>query len=1037
MFNKNTGQFIVVSENAKCKSKKSASSQGTVTSPLNIQCNPLQVFKSTAIALAVALTTTTSFATTSNQTGVLGEFLTQIYTQFESKTNITLTDDQVSQLDNHYLGQYEYEIPNIVDAYRQDNPNGSIEDVLEYMRANSIQLSYESNNQRGNMNSWTSEGTGLTSFGTYINNHGAANIAIGIESNSIGFMNNVVGSSLQVKGDHNVVIGSNESTFKDAGGDVLNLQVLQRNTAKAGFEQTEYDSILYAELNRQYLDGTITLEQFVANVATGNFNLQNGTDLLPTVQGSYNTVLGSFNDVKGDRNTLLGNSTTVHNSNRATVVGNTNVITGDDNTVLGSGNAVNGQNNTIIGSNDISAFNAELARINATQYNDAGEKAADLANLADLYGSLINGDNLVAVGTGLKIDANNSVVVGNNVTNTADGVTVIGSNLTVDGTAPQASAYITGLTADNQVMFGGQRFTQILDGVDATDGVALNQIQTIASGYYEAHGNLVSNVDSLNLKTFQDEEKLFKEVAARIDTIKAEDELRIQGEIDTKFAESTATMAQDTLNTTMNGVEQGISVYAETKYQTLRSQALTIANNQNAQLNERATDTLNTTQTQALAELNAKLAVKSAQLSSGLKDIAEGKATDHLTQGQQAIVDASNTKKSEGIDYIQAEDNNRFNESVSYIDDLIGKAGTGSTGGTSSNTGLGSQDKHYDNLEDYAADQDTVLLSNTKDKTDNLIHQAKDDMQAGIDAAINAQVIQATDQNKVLDAETKQQLVADLGSKDAEVLAQTNDLTREIVSENLSTTRDLITAQDQVTLNSITTQTDANNSKTLTDLNNQFDRLDQVVLQSGKDALKIGDEQTYQNLQNHILVQDEKLAAEAEKLIIDSASITQTGASEYITTADTSIWDEFQKHLGTGGGVTDEASAIEYATKQDAKNLATLKIIADAKDQQVLQTAKDYADEKFVGLGEQISSRDAKIQAGVAGAYALSSLPQASYPGQAGTSWSMASKSGQSAVAFGYTMMTDDSKYLFKSGVSRDSKSNFSGGASVTRYILP
>lgn len=1037
VLNRSTGQFIVVSENAKCTSKIKANKQGTI-SISNAQSCIKKVFKTTSIALAVVLSSSTSFAATSNVTGDVGAFLTQIYSQFETNTQRTLTTEEISQLDEYYTDKYAGEIEGIFNEVRNTTPTATAIDVIQYMDVNGYHLTNDSNHQQGFNNSTALEGTGLTSYGVGNNNHGVANVVVGIENNTVGYLNNVVGSSLNVNGDHNVVIGSNESTMKDAGGDVLNLQVLKRN-ASAG--NVSYGAHLNGMLSELYSKGTISLQEYVANASYFTY-LDNDFYTNPAVNGLYNTVQGNYNDVKGNKYTLFGNSNTVAAGSSGltsggTIVGNSNYTSGNDNTVVGSGNFITGSNNTVIGANDMTAFNEALASINATIYENSAELNADLSALDNAYGSYITGNNVVAIGTNLNVSASNSVVIGNNVTNNVSGATVIGNDLVVDAQAANEYSYITNAQANNQVMFGGQRFTQILDGVNAFDGVALGQINAIASVYYEAHNDLVGKAEALNLTTFQDPEKLFQEVAARIDVIKAEDQERIKGEIDLEFANQTAGMAASTLEKTMVGVESEISNFGAQKYQTLRNQALEIANEQDVLLKERLSDSLTESQSQALEQLNAKLDGKKAELKTSLDAITAGKKDDYLAKGNEAVHETAEAKKAEGVSYIKEQDEARYLQSVEYMDDLIANAGTGGTGGATSNTGLGSQANHYDNLEDYAADQDTVLLQNTKDKTDNLVYQSKEDKQSDIDAAINEQVGQAIDVNKAKDEATKNQLASDMANKDADILAKTNDLTRDIVAENTAVTRDLISLQDQVTLNAIITDTDANNAKTLSDLNDSLDALDKVALETGKNVIKAGDEQTYANLEKHILAEDAKTAAQAEKVITESAQATETTSTSFITAADEAIWEEFQKHLGTGGGVTDEASAIAYAKDQDAKNLGTLKLLADAKDQQVLQSAKDYADNKFNNLGDRIANRDAKIQAGVAGAYALSSLPQASYPGQAGTAWSMSSKGGQSAIAVGYTMMSDDSKYLFKSGVARDSKSKFSGGASVTRYILP
>jgi autotransporter adhesin len=147
-----------------------------------------------------------------------------------------------------------------------------------------------------------------------------------------------------------------------------------------------------------------------------------------------------------------------------------------------------------------------------------------------------------------------------------------------------------------------------------------------------------------------------------------------------------------------------------------------------------------------------------------------------------------------------------------------------------------------------------------------------------------------------------------------------------------------------------------------------------------------------------------------------------------LATADNSV------ALGAGS-VADAASTVSVgsatSTRQitnvaagtastDAANVAQL----NAGVQQAQNWAQTYTDQRTAVLNTQIQRVGNQVNAGVAGAMAMSGLPQAYLPGKTMAAASAGTFRGQSGVAVGVSTISENGRWVYKATGSSDSRGN-------------
>ncbi|HFL4351301.1 TPA: YadA-like family protein [Escherichia coli] len=155
----------------------------------------------------------------------------------------------------------------------------------------------------------------------------------------------------------------------------------------------------------------------------------------------------------------------------------------------------------------------------------------------------------------------------------------------------------------------------------------------------------------------------------------------------------------------------------------------------------------------------------------------------------------------------------------------------------------------------------------------------------------------------------------------------------------------------------------------------------------------------------------------------DAVNVSQLKSSEaggvrYDTKADGSI-DYSNITLGGGNSGTTRISNVSAGVNNnDAVNYAQLK--------QSVQETKQYTDQRMVEMDNKLSKTESKLSGGIASAMAMTGLPQAYTPGASMASIGGGTYNGESAVALGVSMVSANSRWVYKLQGSTNSQGEYS-----------
>ncbi|MCD1125896.1 YadA-like family protein [Jinshanibacter sp. LJY008] len=96
-----------------------------------------------------------------------------------------------------------------------------------------------------------------------------------------------------------------------------------------------------------------------------------------------------------------------------------------------------------------------------------------------------------------------------------------------------------------------------------------------------------------------------------------------------------------------------------------------------------------------------------------------------------------------------------------------------------------------------------------------------------------------------------------------------------------------------------------------------------------------------------------------------------------------------------------------------------------------ISSANQYTDNKFNSLKNMVEDQGDKLSAGIAGAMAMSGLPQAYQPGASMVGIAGSTYQNQSAVALGVSMISDNGKWVTKLSGSTNSQGDLGGTVGV------
>ncbi len=125
--------------------------------------------------------------------------------------------------------------------------------------------------------------------------------------------------------------------------------------------------------------------------------------------------------------------------------------------------------------------------------------------------------------------------------------------------------------------------------------------------------------------------------------------------------------------------------------------------------------------------------------------------------------------------------------------------------------------------------------------------------------------------------------------------------------------------------------------------------------------------------------------------------------------------------MGTVGGERQITNVAAGTENTDAVNVGQLK--------QGVSESVNYTNKQFNQLKNMVNDQKDKLSAGIAGAMAMSSLPQPYSPGASMVGLGGGTYQGQSAVAFGVSTISDNGKWVTKVSGTTNSQGDF--GASI------
>ncbi|EIT1214153.1 YadA-like family protein [Salmonella enterica] len=155
----------------------------------------------------------------------------------------------------------------------------------------------------------------------------------------------------------------------------------------------------------------------------------------------------------------------------------------------------------------------------------------------------------------------------------------------------------------------------------------------------------------------------------------------------------------------------------------------------------------------------------------------------------------------------------------------------------------------------------------------------------------------------------------------------------------------------------------------------------------------------------------------------DAVNVAQLKASEagsvrYETNADGSV-NYSVLNLGDGSGGTTRIGNVSAAVNDtDAVNYAQLK--------RSVEEANTYTDQKMGEMNSKIKGIENKMSGGIASAMAMAGLPQAYAPGANMTSIAGGTFNGESAVAIGVSMVSESGGWVYKLQGTSNSQGDYS-----------
>jgi autotransporter adhesin len=128
--------------------------------------------------------------------------------------------------------------------------------------------------------------------------------------------------------------------------------------------------------------------------------------------------------------------------------------------------------------------------------------------------------------------------------------------------------------------------------------------------------------------------------------------------------------------------------------------------------------------------------------------------------------------------------------------------------------------------------------------------------------------------------------------------------------------------------------------------------------------------------------------------------------------------------VGSAGHERTITNVANGVNPTDAVNVSQLDdAIAEAKN-----WSKDYVDQRFQGVDQELNRIGNRANAGIASAMAMASLPQAYQPNQSSAAVALGSFHGESGIAVGVSTITESGRYVFKLNATTNSRGDAGAG---------
>ncbi|QPB42698.1 YadA family autotransporter adhesin [Rodentibacter haemolyticus] len=129
--------------------------------------------------------------------------------------------------------------------------------------------------------------------------------------------------------------------------------------------------------------------------------------------------------------------------------------------------------------------------------------------------------------------------------------------------------------------------------------------------------------------------------------------------------------------------------------------------------------------------------------------------------------------------------------------------------------------------------------------------------------------------------------------------------------------------------------------------------------------------------------------------------------------------------------VTDRPNTVSVGSPGNERIISNVKAGVRDTDATNVGQVKEMISSSEGRTNQKLHRVDRNYRAGVAGAAAIASIPQATKPGGRVLGLGVGNHRGESAVAVGYSRATDNNKVILKLGATVDSRGHYTTSAGI------